>query len=130
MKLNEIKQVSEGFYNLNEGVIPVHLTMTLEQVVKAGKITNPVQTFIIAELSSMFRDGGPYRWSRDLNPYGAESSSEVIEAVKGLSDTDAVELATWLLEQLHTPATFESNPYCSNSMDTVSWVKWVLKRQD
>ncbi len=130
MKLNEIKQVNEGFYNLNEGVIPVHLTMTLEQVIKSGRITNPVQTFTIAELTSMFRDGGPYRWSRDLNPYGSESSSEVIEAVKGLSDSDVVELATWLLEQLHTPATFESNPHCSTSMDTVSWVKWVLKRQD
>lgn len=129
MKLNEIKQVNQGHYDLNEGVIPVHLTMTLEQVIAAGKVTNPVQTFIIAELSNMFRDGGPYRWSRDLNPYGAENSSEIIEAVKSLSDEDTVELSKWLLERLCTPATFESNPYSNPTMDTLSWVKWVLKRQ-
>lgn len=130
MKLNEIKQVAPNTVNLNEGVIPVHLTMTLSQVIEAGKITNSVQKFTIAELASMFRNGGPYRWSRDLNPYGSESSSDTIKAVESLSDADAVELSSWLLEQLHAPEVFESNPYCNAALSTVEWVKWVLKRQD
>jgi hypothetical protein len=132
MKLNEIKQVNQGYYILSEGVIPAHLTMTLEQVITAGKVTNNVQTFIMAGLISLFKDGGPARWPRDLNAYPMATGSDMIEAVKSIFDSEAVELATWLLEKLHTPATFESNPYaCSNpQMNVVEWIRYVLKKQD
>jgi hypothetical protein len=131
MKLNEIKTAISKEYNLLEGVIPYHLTMTLEQVISDGGITNNVQYFIMGGLISMFKDGGPYRWPRDLNPYSMTTSSEIIDALKTLSDLEAVELASWLLDKLQTPASFESNPYvCPSSIDTVDWIKWVLKKQD
>lgn len=132
MKLNEIKTVNKGEFDLSEGVIPVHITMTLEQVISAGKVTNSVQHFIMAGLVSMFKNGGPSRWPRDLNSYAMATSSDLIEAVKSLSDTEAVGMATWMINELQNPATFESNPYaCSNPhMQTVEWIKWVLKRQD
>lgn len=131
MKLNEIKTVNRGEYNLSEGVIPVHLTMTLEQVITSGKVTNPVQHFVMAGLVSMFKDGGPARWPRDLNSYSMATGSDMIEAIKGLSDIESVEMAKWLYEQLRAPATFESNPYaCSNPlMNTVDWMQWVLHKQ-
>ena len=131
MKLNEIKTVAEGEYDLCEGVIPVHLTMTLEQVINAGKVTNSVQHFIMAGLISMFKEGGPYRWPRDLNSYAMATGSEIIEAVKTLNDGEAVEMAHWLLGALQTPASFESNPWvCPHPVDTVGWMRWVLKKQD
>ena len=130
MRLNEIKQVNVGEYNLAEGVIPVHVQMTLEQVITAGKITNNVQNFIMAGLISMFKDGGPSRWPRDINSYAMATGSDLVEAVKGLSATESVEIAQWLLQQLARPASFESNPYCNSAMQTNEWVRWVLKRQD
>ena len=131
MKLNEIKPVAEGHYDLAEGVIPVHLSMTLEQVVSAGKVTNNVQHFIMAGLISMFKDGGPSRWPRDLNAYPMGTGSDVLEAVRSLTPEESVEMAKWLLESLKNPASFESNPYvCPNPLDTVGWMRWVLRRQD
>ena len=132
MKLNELKTVSEGEYNLAEGVIPIHLTMTLEQVISAGRVTNNVQHFIMAGLIGMFKDGGPHRWPRDLNSYPMATGSDVLEAVKAFSPEESVEIATWLLSSLQNPATYETNPYAcgSTQMSITDWVKWVLKRQD
>jgi hypothetical protein len=133
MKLNEIKTVNKGTYDLTEGVIPVHITMTLEQVIREGKVTNNVQHFVMAGLISMFKDGGPARWPRDLNSYSTMTfgtNAHVLEELKSLPAEDATELAQWLLVQLGRTATFESNPYsASNKMSTVEWVKWVLHHQ-
>ena len=131
MKLNEIKEVIHGEYDLSEGVIPVHLTMTLEQVISAGKITNNVQYFTIAGLIGLFKDGGPTRWPRQLNSYPMATSSDVVEAVKGMTDKEAVEISSWLLTSLANPAAFEANPYvCTTPMNPMDWMRWVLKRQD
>ena len=129
MKLNEIKTVAQGEYDLSEGVIPVHLTMTLEQVITAGKVTNNVQHFIMAGLIGMFKDGAPARWPRDLNTYPMDTSSEVIEAVKAMTPAESVEMAKWLLTSLQGPACFESNPY-AQSGGTLGWIRNVLQRQD
>lgn len=131
MRLNEIKQVTSGDFDLTEGVIPVHIDMTLGQVIADGKVTNNVQTFIMAGLISMFKEGGPYRWPRDLNPYEMATGSEVIEAVKSLSEDEASKLAQWLKLQLQNPATYETNRWvCPSPVDTVGWVKWALTKQD
>lgn len=130
MKLNEIKTVVTGEYDLKEGVIPVHLSMTLEQVVEAGKVTNNVQHFVMAGLVSMFKDGGPTRWPRDLNSYPMATGSDVLEAVKSLTPDETVEMAKWLLDSLQKPASFESSYTCPHPVDTVGWMRWVLKRQD
>lgn len=131
MKLNEIKQELTGEYNLSEGVIPVHLTMMLDQVIADGQISNRVQHFIIAGLVGMFKDGGPYRWPRDLNAYPMSTSSDMVEAIEHLTPAEAVELTQWLIDSLKNPAGFESNPRCVNSpLDPVEWMRWVLKKQD
>ena len=133
MRLNEINNKLEGEVDLLEGVIPVHLTMTLEQVVRAGKITNNVQTFTMANLMSLFREGTTYRWSRDINPYPSNATSDMINLVRGLPNEEVVSLASWLLEALQVPASYESNPFaqmCNPQLSPVEWMKWVLKRQD
>lgn len=131
MRLNEIKTVAEGYYDLTEGVIPVHVSMTLAQVVKDGKVTNPVQHFVLAGLVEMFKSGGPYRWPRDINPYEISTSAEVIESIKSLSDQEATSIAAWLLDSLQFPAGFETNPYGCHPHNTVAeWVRWVTRKQD
>lgn len=134
MKLNEIKQLESGEVDLKEGVIPVHITMTLEQVIREGKITNNVQTFIMAGLVDMFKGGGPYRWPRDFNLYGASTwgtSSDMIEAVRALQPSEQSQIAQWLLERIVNIAGYESDPFCHNpQMDVASWMKMVLVKND
>lgn len=129
MKLTELKSVDSSRI-VTEGVIPPHISMTLAQVLTDGQITNNVQTFIIAGLISLFKDGGPSRWPRDLNSYSMSTSSDLIDAVKNLSDSEVVEITEWLVQQLQKPANFESNPYCSPQADVVEWMKLVLRKQD
>ena len=133
MRLNEINQQFDGEVNLLEGVIPVHLTMTLEQVVRAGKITNNVQTFIIADLLSLFREGTTYRWPREINSWPMNAPADMINMVRGMTNEESVELATWLLEALKQPANYESNPFaqmCNPQLSPAEWMKWVLRKQD
>lgn len=130
MRLNEIKPVISGEYDLTEGVIPVHVTMTLEQVISAGKVTNSVQHFIMAGLVGLFKDGGPARWPRDLNAYPMATGTEVLEAIKSLTPAESVEMAQWLLESLQNPASFEAMPFAAPQMDVVGWMRHVLRKQD
>lgn len=130
MRLNEIKNSITGFVDLKEGVIPPHISMTLNQVASAGKITNNVQTFILSNLVSIFKDGGPTRWPRDVNPYHMNTSSELIQSIRALSDEEVVALCNWLQLALQTPANFEANPYCSPQRNVGEWFKWVLQKQD
>jgi len=131
MRLNEIKTVVAGSVDLKEGVIPVHITMTLEQVVRDGGVTNNVQYFIMAALIEMFKNGGPYSWPRELAPYSMNTNADLIEQVKSLTPELSVQVSTWLLTELQRPANFEANPYaCNPALSTVEWVQWVLKKQD
>ena len=133
MKLNEIKTVNQGEYDLKEGVIPVHLTMTLEQIVTDGQVTNNVQHFVMAGLVGLFKDGGPMRWPRDLNAYPMATGSDVLEAIKSLSATESTEMASWLLASLQNPARFESTPAAcaaTSPQQIADWMRLVLKHQD
>lgn len=131
MKLNEIKTVLEGEVDLSEGIIPIHITLTLEQVIRDGKVTNNVQNFIMAGLANMFKNGGPSRWPRDLNDYSMTTNAGLIEEIKTLSDTEAVLLAEWLCMQLLRPATFETNPYAISNpvMNVGEWMRTVIRKQ-
>lgn len=132
MKLNEIKTVLTGEYRLDEGVIPIHITMLLEQVLRDGAVTNNVQYFVLAGLIEMFKNGGPYRWPRELNAYEMTTSAELIESVKSITPEQTVKITAWLIGALQRPASFEGNPYACTSpqMSVVEWVDWVLSRQD
>jgi len=132
MKLNEIKTVVSNDYNLAEGVIPVHITMTLEQIIRDHKVTNPVQYFVMGALVEMFKNGGPTRWPRDLNAYSMTTSAELIDTIKSLSEAEHVGIATWLINELQRPVSFETNPYACHAnpqMGTLEWMRLVLQRQ-
>ena len=131
MKLIEIKEVVAEDYELKEGVIPVHITMTLGQILRDGKITNPVQYFVMGAMVEMFKTGNVTRWPRDLNAYSMTTDAFLIDSLKQLTEPEQVGMAAWLLTELQKPVKFETNPYvCTNpNMNPVDWVRWVLSRQ-
>lgn len=116
---------------LKEGVIPPHVSMTLDQVVEAGKITNPVQTFLLANLIGLFKNGFLERWPRELQASSTGTQSEVIEAVRSLKDDEVVDLAKWMIAALEVPENFEARPapYHDPAAKSAEWVKWVTRRK-
>ena len=104
--------------------------MTLERVISAGKLTNNVQTYVIAGLVDMYKFGGPSIWPRDLTSMSTDSTK--IDLVRSLSDGEVAKLAASLLGLLQSPASHTSTiSMCTNpQMALNDWVSWVLKRQD
>lgn len=130
MKLNEIKQLTPQMVNLKEGVIPIHITMTLDDIIAAGQTTNAVQTFVLAGLIDMFKDGGPYRWPREINYYNASTmgaNSDMVDAVKSLQPKEQVEVAEWLQSRLATIADYESTP--SAETPARQWLMTIVKKK-
>jgi len=136
MKLNEIKPVINDLVDLKEGVIPPHITMTLGQIVDDGKITNPVQIYILGAMLEMFKNGQSTQWPRQLNSYSMVTSSDLIEAIKTLDSESTAKFAQWVLNELQVMGTYESQmgvtcraPCVNPHMNPVEWVKHVLAAQ-
>lgn len=133
MKLNEIKELAPAVVDLLEGVIPIHITMTLDQIVASGHVTNSVQTFVLAGLIDMFKDGGPYRWPRDLNAYSMSTmgtASDMIEAVNALSADEQVQISEWLLGRLQEIGSYESDPLNRCGLSAQQWIMMILQKQN
>lgn len=126
MRLNELKpQVG----TLNEGVIPPHIYMPLQQIISDGKVTDNVQYFTLAGSLAMFKDGGPMRWPREVMPSGMYTSADAIEAVKSLGDEEHVKLAQMVLNKMFDLEDVENQPQ-SQPVSTIEWIRKVLARQN
>lgn len=113
--------------------VPGHETMlvdlTLQEVIAAGKVTNPYQLFVLGRLSNFFRMGMK---SVDLQMegpvnYGDESTSTATkQAMQAMSDADHVKLASYLLDCIRVGESI----FHDEKMNVVEWMKFVLHKQD
>lgn len=82
-----------------EGSVPIPVQMTLGEIVRDGKITNPYQTFVLSWVADFFKNG--IKIGADLEmPVTAGSGAthtEVIDSINALSPEDQVALAAYLL---------------------------------
>jgi hypothetical protein len=114
---------------INEGQGPVPVMMTLDEIIRAGKVTNHYQTFVLAWLSEFFKKGLKSASLQLENPIDFESgatSSAVINAIKSLSDAEAVHLATYLKDCIDAGECALKDPEST----TVDWMRFVLRKQD
>lgn len=121
MKLNEIKTVLSGDVELREGIIPIHLSMTLERIIKDGKVTDSFQYTVLAGLVHMFKDGIHHRWPRDMRAYIC-SDSQLLDELKALSSEDHVALAKYALAQMGDIASYETSP-----ATLIDWINTTVK---
>ena len=124
MRLSELKPIGK---TLTEGVIPPHIYMPLQNIIKDGKVTDNVQYFTLAGALAMFKVGSPVRWPREVIPSGMYTSAEAIEAVKSLDDEEHVKLAQMVLNKLFDLGDYENQP---QTISTIEWIRNVLSRQD
>jgi hypothetical protein len=135
MRLNEIKPVISDTVNLAEGVIPPHISMTLGQIINDGKITNPVQIYVLGAMLEMFKNGQCTQWPRQLVNYQMVTSSDLIEAIKTLDSVKQAQFAQWVLNELQVMGNYESQmglraPFVNPHMNPIDWVNHVLQAQD
>ena len=107
---------------------PVSFALTLGEIVKAGKVTNSYHVFALAHLSEFFKKGLKSATLHLENPIGFESgatSTVVVNAIKGMSAEQQVELAEYLLNCINTGESALAHPMSS----TEDWIRVVLHAQ-
>lgn len=118
MKLKELKTITESN-------IPIHMSMTLQQVIDDGKITNNVQNYIIANLVNIYKHGGQTSLLGDLFSYSGFAGSALIDEIKSLSDAKVVDLAKILLFCLK-----ERDVPTASNCSLIQWINYVKHKQD
>lgn len=108
---------------------PQLVDLTLNEIIRDGKVTNHYQIFVLSHLSGFFKDGLK---SVDLqleNPITYESGAtdaQQIAEIKALSDAEHVTLAQYLSDCI---VAGESALHDCNSTVT-DWMRFVLRKQD
>lgn len=112
---------------INEGHGEQLVMLTLEEVIKHGKVTNPYQTFVLCWLSEHFRHGVKPASPGLRNPgsLGA-TSTEVVESIKALNPEETVVLAQFLKDCV----TMAEPMAWGSDLAVADWMKFVLKKQD
>lgn len=120
--------------NLHQQVVieaqgPVSVVLTLDEIIKAGKVTNHYQIFVLSWLSEFFRLGYKSAALQLENPVviGSDTTKTAnIEALKAMSPADQVALAEFLKASIaHGEALVKGK-----DMDTVAWMRFVTHSQD
>lgn len=111
---------------------PAHTTMlvdlTLQEIVNAGKVTNPYQLFVLGHVSQFFKNGLK---SADLHletpiSFNTDATSSAVKAaMQALSDADQVKLATYLLDCI----TAGECMLYDKEAELAAWIGFVLQKQ-
>lgn len=114
---------------LQEGQGPVPLKLTLDEIIKAGKVTNPYQIFALGWLSEFFKKGLKSTSLQLENPIDFESNAthtDVVHALKTLSPENQVQLAQYLKDCIDAGESALKNPQST----TIDWMRFVLRKQE
>lgn len=113
---------------ITEGQGPVPVQLTLQEIIKAGKITNGYQTFVLAWLSEFFKDG-----AKPLSLLGSPVSAgalgatslDTISMIKSLDSDSAVAFAQYLLDL----TLLSEPPLTSSVLSPAEFVQFALSKQ-
>lgn len=112
-----------------EGQGPVPYVLTLDEVINAGKVTNPYQIFVLGKLSEFFKNGLKSLSLQSELPIDFESRathSDVVAAMKALEPSDQVALAQYLKDCIKAGECALHD----KKMDVVDWMRFVIQKQD
>jgi hypothetical protein len=113
---------------VNEMQGPVSYGLTLDEIIRDGKVTNPYQLLTLARLSEFFKSGLKSTSLQSELPtdFGtAATSTEVMDSLKAMSPQDHVELAEFLKACI---AAGEAEAHEGN-LNVIEWQKYVLSKQ-
>jgi hypothetical protein len=103
--------------------------LTLQEIVDAGRVTNPYQLFVLGRMAMFFKRGlksADLQLENPVNFESGETSSELKSELEGLSDAERVSLAQYLLDCIKAG---ECMLY-DQQMKIGEWIRFVLRKQD
>lgn len=128
MKLHQAI-INEAPTLTQEGQGPVPYMMTLDEVIKAGKVTNPYQIFVLGKLSEFFKNGLKSLSLQSEDPVDFESRAthtDMVTALKSMEPVDQVALAEYLKDCIKAGECALHD----KKMNVVDWMRFVIQRQD
>lgn len=111
-----------------EGQGPVSVKLTLGEIIRDGKVTNPYQIYVLAWLSEFFKNGqksAALQLEMPVSIGSNATNTEVINSLKAMSPANQVHLAQYLSDCIDAG---ESAVHDAKST-IVDWMKFVLHAQ-
>ena len=111
-----------------EGQGPIPAKLTLAEIVRAGKVTNPYQSFMLGVLSEFFKNGNKSAALQLEGPINFESkatTSALVAEIKTMAPEEHVQLAQYLMDCIDAG----ESALHDQSMDLMKWMKYVLHAQ-
>ena len=116
-------------YGITEAQGPVPVMLTLDEIIKAGKVTNPYQTYVLGWLSEFFKNGLKSASLELENPVPFESgatSTVVVDELKSLLPAHQVSLAQYLKDCVVAGECALHH----KDLDVGEWIRFVTRKQD
>jgi hypothetical protein len=127
MKLHRIVSTVQAL-GLAEAQGPVSVALTLDEIIKAGKVTNPYQIFVLGWLSEFFKNGlksAKLELESPITFGSAATSSVVVDGLKTMSPENQVQLAQYLKDCV---AAGECALH-HKDLSIVDWMSFVIHSQ-
>lgn len=108
---------------------PQLVDLTLQEVVNAGKVTNPYQLFVLGKMAMFFKNGlksTDLHLENPVNFESGETSTALKTALQAMSDEDHVALAQYLLDCIKAGECMLHDPV----MTAEEWMRFVIHKQD
>lgn len=124
MKLNEIISTNQ---TLLEGHVDINTLMSIDNIIRDGKVTNLVQNVQLARMIEMLKYGN---FQKLQNWNEVQTPAKIMEYVKNLPAQDAVELAKKFKELLYVKNLDLLNKFYDPQLELAMWQKFVLSHQE
>jgi hypothetical protein len=114
--------------NLHEGRVDPNVVLSLQNIVKAGKITNTFEAIVLARLLEFFKNGNFYQQNNFFDVF-VSTSKELLDTLRNLDPKDAQALATKMLELVFIKDKDMLKQYCNPTQEALAWIKLVTSHE-
>ena len=126
MKLNELISLNQA-PSLLEGHVDINVLMSIDNIIRDGKVTNSVQNIQIARMIEMLKYGN---FQKISNWNEVETPASIMEYVKKLPADQAVSLAKRFKEILYVKDLDLLNKWYDPQLELAAWQKFICAHQE
>jgi hypothetical protein len=113
---------------LTEGRLDPNVTMSLQKLVRDGKLTDTFQAISLARLLEFFKNGTFYKQSNFFDPF-TSTSKELLDTLRNMAPEDVTALAAKLLELIDIKDKDSLSYLINPEQETAMWIKYVTSRE-
>lgn len=128
MKLHR-EVTTAALLGLVEAQGPGSVILSLDEIIKAGGVTNPYHIYVLGWLSEFFKNGLKSAALELENPITFDSgatSTVVVDSLKSMSPENQVQLAQYLKDCVHQGECALHH----KDLDVADWMRYVIQKTD